>query len=118
MAKVDVTKEKWVAMSGSVFTERTFRQKPDLGVPYLARQSVMFNVGDKVANHVVKLHNASLEQRVVDQVYDPRSDFEKDIVPHDLNLTTNEHGEYIDSVTQLLYRGYVLRYIKEHNHAA
>lgn len=118
MAKVDVTKEKWVAMSGSVFTERTFRQKPDLGVPYVARQSVMFNVGDKVANHVVALHNATLNKQPIDQVYDPRSDFERDLASHEFDLETDHHGEYVDQITQAVYRGYVLRYIKEQHRAA
>lgn len=63
MATTDVTKVKWVALGGCIFTEQLYRHKADLGKEYHSRQSIAFNVGQKVAEHIVNLHNASLESK-------------------------------------------------------
>lgn len=60
MAKaVDITKVKWVAIQGSIFTEQEVERQSDFGKKYKARLSIAFNVGDKLAKHIVQMHNAS-----------------------------------------------------------
>lgn len=57
-------KHEWYAKNGSVFSTR-IKQKCNndfrLGKVYKYQDAVVFNVGDKVAKHIVELHNASLK---------------------------------------------------------
>lgn len=62
MAKaVDITRVKWVAINGSVFTEQEVERTSDFGKKYKARLSIAFNIGDKLAKHIVNQHNDALE---------------------------------------------------------
>lgn len=57
------TKERWVVKDGSIFCERVYTVKSDYGRKYDAQDSIAFNVGDEVANHIVKLHNAVIDEQ-------------------------------------------------------
>lgn len=57
-------KHKWFVKDGSIFSEQVkskHSQDFRLGKEYEYNEAVAFNVGDKVAKHIVALHNASLE---------------------------------------------------------
>lgn len=53
-------KERWVAKNGSIFCERSYSVKTEYNTKYMTQDSIAFNVGEKVAEHIVALHNASL----------------------------------------------------------
>ena len=60
-------KHKWFVKDGSVFSEQEkskHSQDFRLGKEYKYQEAVAFNVGDRIARHLVKLHNASLENQV------------------------------------------------------
>lgn len=57
---VNVLKEKWIAVSGSIFTEREFTGRGPGGNSYKFHPAVAFNVGDDVAKHIVRTHNEEL----------------------------------------------------------
>lgn len=60
---MDVTKIRWVAVDGSIYTEEAFLKRSDFTNKNLAdkqRISIAFNVGDKVARHIVAVHNGNL----------------------------------------------------------
>lgn len=56
-------KHKWFVENGHIFSEEVTvmksRDHPS-GNEYQARTSIAFNVGNKVAQHIVDLHNQSL----------------------------------------------------------
>jgi hypothetical protein len=57
--------ERWVAIDGSVYTERAgHKLKVEQGNAgsrtLLVRKSICFNVGQAVAEHIVYLHNVEL----------------------------------------------------------
>jgi hypothetical protein len=57
-------KHKWFAKDGSVFSEQIkskHSQEFRLGKEYEYHEVVAFNVGHRMAKHLVDLHNASLE---------------------------------------------------------
>lgn len=54
--------DKWVAIDGSVFCEIKYQTKSDFGVKYFTQDAIAFNVGQKIAEHIVKLHNVELEK--------------------------------------------------------
>lgn len=61
-----LTKEKWVAIDGSIYTGQAFKKTSlfnNLPMREKHRESVAFNVGQSLAEHIVKLHNASLENQ-------------------------------------------------------
>lgn len=61
--------ERWVAIDGSVYTEEAYlRQVAGGEVKY--RPGIAFNVGQMVAEHMVRLHNASLNPRHIKDVLD------------------------------------------------
>lgn len=64
MATHKLLKERWVAIDGSVWTERKYPVVSNLNknCEQTTRQAVMFNVGDDVAKHVVTLHNSTILQ--------------------------------------------------------
>lgn len=51
--------ERWAAVDGSVYTEAVHERAAPAGRIYY-RPSIAFNVGQMVAEHMVRLHNASL----------------------------------------------------------
>jgi hypothetical protein len=60
---MDVTKIRWVAVDGSIYTEEAFLKRSEFTGKNLAdkqRISIAFNVGDKVAKHIVDVHNGNL----------------------------------------------------------
>lgn len=59
----DVKKMRWVADSGSVFTEEVVESKGESGVFVKARIAIAFNVGDEVARYIVSLHNWNIEEK-------------------------------------------------------
>lgn len=62
---MDALKEKWVAIDGSIYTERAVPVKSEATGRMMAepqRESIAFNVGQKTATHIVKLHNAGLDK--------------------------------------------------------
>jgi hypothetical protein len=55
-------KEKWVAFGGSIFTDAVFFVKTENKSKVThARSAIAFNLAPEVAEHIVKLHNASLD---------------------------------------------------------
>lgn len=51
--------ERWAAIDGSVYTEESYLRRVAAGeVKY--RPGIAFNVGQMVAEHIVRVHNASL----------------------------------------------------------
>jgi hypothetical protein len=57
-------KHEWYVKDGSVFsTEVKIKCSKDfrLGKNYKYQNAIAFNVGDKLARHIVELHNASLK---------------------------------------------------------
>jgi hypothetical protein len=56
-------RDKWVARDGSVFCETKYQVKSDFGVKYVVQDSIAFNVGQEIAEHIVRLHNAELENK-------------------------------------------------------
>lgn len=57
------TKERWVVKDGSIFCERVYTAKSEYGRKYDVQDSIAFNVGDEVAAHIVKLHNAHIDEQ-------------------------------------------------------
>lgn len=60
---MNILTERWIAIDGSVYTERAMPKKTESTGKLMEtqqRDSVAFNVGPKVAAHMVKLHNESL----------------------------------------------------------
>lgn len=57
---MDKTKLFWIAVDGSIFTEKEFEFKGNTGVKYKSRLTVALNVGDEVANRIVHLHNKNI----------------------------------------------------------
>lgn len=54
---------KWVAKDGSIFAAESVDQyNPDFKVRYKVTPAVAFNVGDKLATHIVNLHNKALDE--------------------------------------------------------
>ena len=67
MAK-DVTKLRWIAIDGSIYTEQAFIKKTEFTGKNLKdpqRISIAFNVGSTVAEHVVKLHNRDVRDQLL-----------------------------------------------------
>ena len=64
--KVDVKKERWIAIDGSIFTERTFPITFESGVKHQLRVAIAFNVA-RVADHIVTFHNESLHEAALTQ---------------------------------------------------
>ena len=55
-------REKWVAESGSIFTEKEFRiQNKCRRVKVFARRSIAFNIGQNIAEYIVSVHNEELK---------------------------------------------------------
>lgn len=63
----DKLKERWVARDGSIYTVKVYSFKGFGGTVYEATKSISFNVGEEVAQHIVNLHNASLEHEDVNR---------------------------------------------------
>lgn len=60
MAK-DILKQRWVAKNGSVFVE----EPADIKFEYHKKakpiqKAIAFNVGQEVADHIVRVHNAQI----------------------------------------------------------
>lgn len=54
---------KWFAKDGSVFSEKvTVKKNQDfrLGKTFECQEVIAFNVGNKIAQHIVALHNKEL----------------------------------------------------------
>jgi hypothetical protein len=58
--------DRWVAIDGSIFTEREFEQKTAVGKFIKVRRSIAFNVGKETAQHIVDLHNGQVEDTAHD----------------------------------------------------
>ena len=55
---MNILKERWMVVDGSVVVERDVPTKCDRQVnPIPTHPAVAFNVGDDIAWHIVKLHN-------------------------------------------------------------
>jgi hypothetical protein len=67
---VDKRQERWIAHDGSIYTETAHEVRLKSGVRQV-QQAIAFNLDQEhgLAEHVVKLHNASLPQRG-DRFYD------------------------------------------------
>lgn len=58
-------KNKWFARDGHVFSEKVVTKKNAdfrFGDEFKYNEAIAFNVGQKLAQHIVDLHNASLEK--------------------------------------------------------
>lgn len=54
---------KWVVKDGSIFAAESVNQyNPDFKVRYKMTPAIAFNVGDKLAAHIVELHNKALDE--------------------------------------------------------
>lgn len=54
---------KWFAKNGSVFSEKVIEKKNQdfrLGKTFESQEVIALNVGNKVAQHIVDLHNKEL----------------------------------------------------------
>jgi hypothetical protein len=56
-------RERWIAIEGSIFTEKAYRVVFPNNKERIVHscKSIAFNVGKEVAEHIVKLHNASIK---------------------------------------------------------
>lgn len=61
------TKERWMAVNGSIVVERatptTFDRQVD---PVWNHAAIAFNVGPELAKYIVRIHNDRLSRLVVD----------------------------------------------------
>ena len=57
--------QQWIAKDGCIFVEDTKEVKTEFQRWITVNESIAFNVGDDVAKHIVKLHNASLQSTKV-----------------------------------------------------
>ena len=58
--------ERWVAREGSIFCEKIYTAKSESGNNTFERQdSVAFNLGLDVAEHIVNLHNNYLASAAI-----------------------------------------------------
>ena len=57
---LEMKNEKWIAVNGSVMEEKTSTVRTEFKTTYVSRKYIAFNVGQKIAEHIVKLHNDSL----------------------------------------------------------
>ncbi len=66
MSKKSITKEKWIAKDGSIYTDAAYRQinTNDDRIAFFARKSIAFNIGSKLAEYIVQLHNSQLSTNV------------------------------------------------------
>ena len=55
-------KEKWVARDRSIFSAVVKPSKSDFGVDYQDQEAVAFNVGPKIAKHIVEMHNLYIDE--------------------------------------------------------
>lgn len=57
--------KRWVAENGNIFVDESYKKRNSdykYGEFFEARNSIAFNVGQKLAQHIVELHNKSLEK--------------------------------------------------------
>jgi hypothetical protein len=60
---------KWVAQDGHIFSEKvTLKNNKDFrnGRNFECQDAIAFNVGDKLAKHIVELHNNALVAQLVE----------------------------------------------------
>ena len=60
---ISMLDKRWVAENGNIFVDESFTKRNSdykYGEFFEVRNSVAFNVGQRVAQHIVDLHNASL----------------------------------------------------------
>lgn len=58
---INLKKVRWMSKDGSVFTESEYKVKLEFAFVNV-HHGVMFNVGREIADHIVRLHNESLEK--------------------------------------------------------
>lgn len=57
-----LTERKWIVRDGSIYTEGTKDVYVDVvRKTFKTQPAIAFNIGDKHANHIVELHNRSLQ---------------------------------------------------------
>lgn len=56
-----LAKERWVVIDGCVWTEAVHEFKTSYGVTVKSRKAIAFNVGNDLANYIVKLHHEQLD---------------------------------------------------------
>jgi hypothetical protein len=61
MLNTNLKCERWIAIEGCIYSEKEYQEKSDYGRKYKVRKSVAFNVGQEVAEHIVRLHNATVK---------------------------------------------------------
>lgn len=55
---------KWIVIDGSIFTDALFEFRSEHSQGKIkARKSIAFNVGDEVAERIVRLHNSEIERK-------------------------------------------------------
>lgn len=61
---MSLKKHKWIAKDGSVFVDHVVEKRNrDFNVKYNVREAIAFNVGQEMAEYIVKLHNTVLEMK-------------------------------------------------------
>ena len=68
MLNTGLKDEKWIAIEGSIYSEREYQEKSDYGRKYKVRKSVAFNVGQELASHIVSIHNAELARAKFERI--------------------------------------------------
>ena len=59
-------KHKWFVKDGSIFSEQVkskHSQDFRLGKEYQYQEAIAFNVGNRIAQHIVDLHNAEIDRK-------------------------------------------------------
>lgn len=60
--KLPITKREWIADNGSIYTADSEEMTVDFDKRKIpVRRSIAFNVGEQLAEHIVRLHNESLK---------------------------------------------------------
>jgi hypothetical protein len=60
---IDKLKQRWVAKDGSIFVVEAEPLKLEFQKKNIrVQQTIAFNIGHETAEHIVRLHNASLMQ--------------------------------------------------------
>ena len=55
--------EKWVVKDRTIFVAEVKNARSDFGVDYKKQDAIAFNVKQKIAEHIVKLHNAAIDSQ-------------------------------------------------------
>jgi hypothetical protein len=58
------TNARWFVKDGSIFSENETVVQSKYGTTYKYNEAIAFNIGNDLANHMVKLHNEHIYSRI------------------------------------------------------